>query len=513
MNRLARESARRFGVACRAGVRSGLALCALGCAARAPAAEPPRERPGMAAARRRSVIKLPATGAESLRYEVRLDASLSTIDVEVCPRGFRIARLESPSPGAQELLGGDPIITPEAEFRCSEDGVDLPSIRADECLSYRVHLPDRARDPSALRRVDRDLLASPDLWLWVPTPRPATLAMRVHFTLPNGVVAALPWPKSGEDFALPETAFTWKAGGAFAHAPPKILPLEGGELAWTALGQGFEHEAEVEAWLGDGARAASLLFGRFPLAHAVVLGVPGARGRASFGMALRGGGPAVVILLDRFADAASLASDWTSTHEFLHLGVPRLPPEDAWLFEGLATYYTEVVRARAGAISPAAAYQHLLDGFERGRKHAGERTLREASAAMRQNHDFYRVYWSGAALAFLTDVAARRAGGPTLDAALRSFADCCAASEEDWDAERVLAKLDAELGAPRFATIAHASLNRAAFPELGAALRELGVAPGTRGEAIFQPAPDAALRDAIMAAPLQAHSDREPQEQ
>jgi hypothetical protein len=466
----------------------------------------------MAAARRRSVVKLASKGHESLHYEVRLDDALSTIEVEVCPRGFRIERLESPSPGAQELLGGDPIITPEARYRCSDDGVELPLIQADECLRYRVHMPERAQDPTAFRRVDRDLLASPDLWLWVPTPRPAELAMRVHFTLPNGVVAALPWPKVGEDFELSETAFAWKAGGAFAHAEPKMLSVQGGELVWSALGHGFEHEAEVEAWLGDSARAASLLFGHFPVSRAVVLGVPGERGRAPFGMALRGGGPAVVILLDRFADRVSLANDWTSTHEFLHLSVPRLPPEDAWLFEGLATYYTEVVRARAGLITPAAAYQHLLDGFERGRKHAAERTLREASATMRQNHDFYRVYWAGAALAFLTDLAARRAGGPTLDSALRAFAECCAASKEDWDAERLLAKLDAALGAPRFASIAHTYLDRAGFPELTVALRELGVSPGTRGEAIFQPAPSAALRDAIMA-PSQAHADREPHEQ
>ena len=49
----------------------------------------------------------------------------------------------------------------------------------------------------------------------------------------------------------------------------------------------------------------------------------------AFGMALRGGGPAVVILLDRHANVASLASDWTCTHEFLHLGVPRLPSIDS----------------------------------------------------------------------------------------------------------------------------------------------------------------------------------------
>jgi predicted metalloprotease with PDZ domain len=209
-----------------------------------------------------------------------------------------------------------------------------------------------------------------------------------------------------------------------------------------------------------------------------------------------------------------LASDWTCTHEFLHLGVPRLPPEDAWLFEGLATYYTELVRARAGVITPREAYQHLLDGFERGKKQAWARTLRQASAEMRETRAFYRVYWSGAALAFLTDVAARRAGSATLDDALRSFAQCCAASEREWTAEQVLAALDATLGTPRFAPLAKAWLDRAAFPDVTPLLRELGVSPGAGKEANFTAAPSAALRDAIMArapAPSEPAANRDPQ--
>jgi hypothetical protein len=452
-----------------------------------------------AATRRRSSVPLPSTGREALSYAVRIDEPLRQISVEVCPRGFRIERLEAPSPGAQELLGGGHIITPEGDFPCPTDGVDLPQLKADECARYTVNLPDKTPDPTALRRVDPDLLASPDLWLWVAMPRPLHVPIRVRFTLPSGVLAALPWPLEGDAFTLSETAFSWKAGGAFTHTPPVALPVPGGELRWAELGQGFEHASEVRAWLREGARASSLLFGHFAVPSALVLGVPGPPGRASFGMALRGGGPAVVILLDGRADAQSLANDWTCTHEFLHLGVPRLPPEDAWLFEGLATYYTELVRARAGLITPAQAYQHLLDGFERGRKNAWLETLRQASREMREKRAFYHVYWSGAALAFLTDVAARRAGGPSLDSALRSFADCCAASEEDWTAERVLARVDVLLGTPRFAPLAQAWLDRAQFPDVNGVLRDLGVSPGQHADAVFQPARDAAIREAIMA--------------
>jgi hypothetical protein len=446
------------------------------------------------------------TGTESLAYDVRVDPALQRIDVKACPNGFRIERLNAPSPGAERLLERGSVVTPEGEYPCPSEGVDLPSLGANECVRYTVNLAKNSADPTSVRRAGHDLLASPDAWLWVPTPRPLGLRIQAHFTLAEGVVAAMPWPgagntpDSGVDFSIPETAFAWKATGAFTRSAVEPLAVPGGLVRLATLGDGFApHRDEVRAWILEGARTSSLLFGRFPLRETLVIAVPGDRSGPAFGMALRGGGPAVAIFLDRHADTVTLRSDWTCTHEFLHLGVPRLPPVDAWLFEGLATYYTEVTRARAGIITPEQAYQHLLDGFERGRTNGGSLSLRDASAQMRSRRAFFRVYWAGAALAFLTDVAARRAGGPTLDTALRSFAECCAASEDDWTAERVLAQLDGSLDAPRFADQARRWLDSMEFPDVAATLSALGVSSGRHGEVVFQQAPDAAMRDAIMA--------------
>ena len=163
-------------------------------------------------ARRRAVEVLPARGDERLSYVATIDEQLSRIQVEICPSGFRIERLLAPSPGAQELLGGGHIITPEGDYPCPGDELSLPHSKPGECLHYTVDLPEKTLDPTALRRVDRDLLASPDLWLWIPAPRPLGVPMRVHFNLPKGVLAALPWPVQGQDFVLSETAFSWKAG-------------------------------------------------------------------------------------------------------------------------------------------------------------------------------------------------------------------------------------------------------------------------------------------------------------
>jgi hypothetical protein len=456
---------------------------------------------------------IPSRGDERLTFRARIDPALKRIEVELCPSGFRIERLNAPSPGAERLLEGGALVTPQGRYPARGDGVDLPNSRADECLEYAVNLTQDSPDPTSLRRAGRDLLVSPDLWLWVPTPRPLGVLMELSFTLPDSVVALLPWQTT-----VPETAFAWKSAGAFSHTEPTPLPVPGSALSVAVLGDGFAAgDTAIRDWVAQGARASNLLFGHFPVPRGLVIAVPTDRSRASFGMALRGGGPAIVIFLDRHAKSASLANDWTATHEFLHLGVPRLPPEDAWLFEGLATYYTEVVRARAGIISAGQAYQHLLDGFERGRRSGGSLTLREESRQMHEQRSFHRVYWAGAALAFLTDVEARRASGPTLDTALRAFAECCAASQDDWTAERVLAHLDESLAAPRFTEHVRRWLDRREFPELGAALRLLGIARGAHGEAIFGPAVNAAVRDAIMSpnawSSSDARSPAEPQSQ
>ena len=83
--------------------------------------------------------------------------------------------------------------------------------------------------------------------------------------------------------------------------------------------------------------------------------------------------------------------------------------------------------------------------------------------------------------------------------ALTAFAACCATSEADWSAASELASLDRTLGARRFQNLADVWLARADFPELATTFRALGVSPGAHGSAIFRAAPEASLRDAIIA--------------
>src|SRR5207302_1204073 len=103
------------------------------------------------------------------------------------PSGFRIERLEPPGPGAESLLSGGRFITPEGDcgyLRAASHGC---STARDECLGYTVGLP--AALPDGFARIGEDLMASPDGWLWVPTPQPDGVRIEVQFVLPAGMRA------------------------------------------------------------------------------------------------------------------------------------------------------------------------------------------------------------------------------------------------------------------------------------------------------------------------------------
>ncbi|MCK6549944.1 hypothetical protein L6R52_29190, partial [Myxococcota bacterium] len=90
------------------------------------------------------------------------------------------------------------------------------------------------------------------------------------------------------------------------------------------------------------------------------------RGPVDFGLVLRGGGPSVTFFVGDEADDASLVGEWVAVHELSHLSMPFVERDAAWLSEGFATYYQNVLRARAGLMSAEAAWTELHEGFARG---------------------------------------------------------------------------------------------------------------------------------------------------
>ena len=110
----------------------------------------------------------------------------------------------------------------------------------------------------------------------------------------------------------------------------------------------------MRAWIQDAANSVAAINGRFPVPSPQVLVMPGARAQRADAVGLRsarwsGGGSFL-----RQTGAEPLrdyVEDWTAPHELSHLLLPYVSSSDAWLSEGMATYYQNVVRARSGAIT------------------------------------------------------------------------------------------------------------------------------------------------------------------
>ena len=109
----------------------------------------------------------------------------------------------------------------------------------------------------------------------------------------------------------------------------------------------------MHAWLTDAAQMVAGLSGRFPVAQAQILVVPDARGNepTPWAYVMRGGNPAVHFFINQRRPPEEFYDDWTATHELAHLLLPFVDYNDAWLSEGVATYYQTVLRARAGRMS------------------------------------------------------------------------------------------------------------------------------------------------------------------
>lgn len=383
-----------------------------------------------------------------------------------------------------------------------------PDWKAGECLHYvaRIGAVADSRDRDVGSRVGGTLLVAPQQWLLRGSDDETP---RVDVTLPSGYAFAPPWPTrtgAGETrrYVMTQTPFAWAALVAIGRFDETRLHLPGGEVRLALLGTPTAGQREIlQQWIRRALAATANGYGELPLPETQVVLLPGnGRGRAvGFGQSLRGQGNAVHIWVDPTATLAQLDADWTAVHEFSHWVHPYLGDDGAWLAEGLASYWQNVLRARGGLLTPQQAWEQLDAGFTRGRRTAAnDLTLAELSDAMHARRAYFAVYWSGAAYWLDVDVALRRGSGGALsiDEALRRFHACCLAEKREWGAAEFVAKLDALVGSHEFTRRYREYAARRGFPPLDALFAQLGLQHGDDGKLRFVDAADAAVRDAIM---------------
>jgi hypothetical protein len=454
----------------------------------------------------------PSAGATShvtgdVRYTVRIDEPLERMEVTVCferpPRALFCGRRAAAHAVRQVELR----VAGERPRPLGRDGAEIPLPRdtpRGACVVYTLDVDD-AMSTSWMGGTRRDgaVLVGAAGWLWRPSPMPDDLRGTLVLDLPDGVAGALPFAREGDGYLVEPSVFRYLAHTAFGRFVRFDVDVPGGELDVVRLpGPIAASDEELARWLAGTGQMVATLHGRFPAERAMVVLVPAGGGEGiAFGNAGRGGGASVMLIVEAGSTFEVLASDWVPPHEMSHLALPFVQRSDAWLSEGTATYYQEVLRARGGALTALEAWRNLDEGFASGRRDGTGRTLEGESEAMFATAAFRRVYWAGTALALLADVELRKRG-TSLDEAIARLDACCAEPPRTWEGLEVARALDRVSEARVYEELAERHLPSRAFPDVEATFQWLGLARNADGDLdLATDAPGIAVRDAIMRAP------------
>jgi hypothetical protein len=200
------------------------------------------------------------------------------------------------------------------------------------------------------------------------------------------------------------------------------------------------------------------------------------------------------------ATLPALKQDWTGYHELAHLLIPYRGWGDTWFSEGLASYYQNVLQARAGVLSEQQAWQNMYDGFMRGVSETqfDGHPLSAVSDSMREKGGFMRVYWSGAWYFLASDVRLRQqSGGSTnLDGALANLNQCCA--DEHMSVVAMVNKLDELNEVVLFAPLYEQARATTTMPAFERIFASLGISVADGKVTLQQEGPGAQLRRQIV---------------
>ncbi len=425
--------------------------------------------------------------AAAHRYLLSIDRPLQQLSVRAC-FGTAVKALKVQEKGAGRLL--DRLKPPpRTRYRLTDAGRRLVFSRPLEntCLDYRVDLRKASRllTQTEIRRLGSDLLLSPSFWLWLPDGAGRATRIRIVVTLPKGIAVSTPWkPDPGcrvqHCYRLLDTPRHWPARIAFGRFRIIRVPAGNTYLRVALLQQEkLGNASKYIKWLSAAARATTTLYGEFPEKTPQVLVIPAGHKTSAvpFAQVLRGGGTGVQFFVDQFRPLAEFLRDWNATHELSHLFLPFIRRADLWLSEGFATYFQNILMARAGLLTEAENWQLMHNGFRLARDNARGKTLQYNTRFMHRDNAYLRVYWSGAAIALLADVALRSRSDNrlTLGRILKKFNQCCRDHTRTWSAKEILDTLDRLSGTTVFQDLAGRYVHTTQFPDLRRLYRRLGI--------------------------------------
>lgn len=210
---------------------------------------------------------------------------------------------------------------------------------------------------------------------------------------------------------------------------------------------GETERAAIREWIEYLSHSLTLVYGHWPRNHWGIDVEPvsgSSNDPIPWAQVHREGMDRVVFYVVNNVSSETLKREWTGYHELSHLLLPYRGWGDTWFSEGLASYYQNILQARAGIISEQQMWQKLHDGFSRGRADSrfDGQPLLTVNQRMREHGGYMRVYWSGAWYFLTADIALREQsdGKQSLDNALARLNDCCASAS--LSVAQIIARMD-----------------------------------------------------------------------
>src|SRR5260370_22115924 len=234
-----------------------------------------------------------------------------------------------------------------------------------------------------------------------------------------------------------------------------------------------KHE-DIVRWVEAAPSAVSVYYGRFPVARARVLIVPvGDELGVLTGTTWDDvdGFPAFTRMrVGQHTTVQALASDWTMTHEFVHMGFPSLSQNHHWLEEGLATYIEPIARSQAGILSPEKVWGEMVRNMPKGEPGSSDHGLD-------LTHTWASTYWGGALFCMVADVSIREQTGNSkgLPDALRAIIAARGTIDQEWPISRALAVGDHATGTSVLTNLYQKMEEELSPVNLSLLLKQLGI--------------------------------------
>lgn len=270
------------------------------------------------------------------------------------------------------------------------------------------------------------------------------------------------------------------------------------QLQWRGEFSGKERD-KIQRWLQHAGNSAATLYGSLPRdpIRIVVQRSDRANEPVPFGHVLRDEPQGIRFLVNPKFPLQRFINDWTAVHELVHLYIPYPGERDIWLSEGLATYYQNLLQARAGVITEKRAWQKLYNGFARGQADNRYRhlSLAQLTPRMKETRSFMRVYWAGTSYFLQADLALRQQSQnrQSLDMVIRDFVGCCLHSEQYRNGQQLVRTFDKLAGSQVFTELYEEYRQFYAQPDPLPLLAQLGISISNKKVVLGEATPEQLL--------------------